>query len=147
MFMKSMFAKSIFAAFAIAATVALGSATSAQADPHVNFSFNVGVPFYDSGYGQDSYYQPEFRHHRHHHQDWQNQDWNDYADLPPPPPPVAYGISCSTGRNIVRQHGFRNVQAFDCQGPNYGYQAWKYGEIFRVSVNFRGQITSVNPAY
>lgn len=146
MFFKSMFAKSVFAAAAIAAAVALGSATSAQADPHINFSFGVGVPFYgsgyDSGYGPDPYYQPHFRHHRHHY-----QDWNDYADLPPPPPPVAYGISCSTGRNILRQNGFRDVQAYDCQGPVYGYQAWKRGEMFRVAVNFRGQVVSVNPVY
>ena len=143
-----MFVKSIFAAAAIAATVALGSATSAQADPNVNFSFGIGVPFYGSGYdsgygyGPDPYYQPHFRHHRHHY-----QDWNDYADLPPPPPPVAYGISCSTGRNILRQNGFRDVQAYDCQGPVYGYQAWKRGEMFRVAVNFRGQVVSVNPVY
>lgn len=145
-----MFAKSIFAAAAIASTLAIGSATSAQADPHVNFSFGIGVaaPLFDGGYqdyGQDPYYQPHFRHRHHHH------DWNDYGDQayapPPPPPPMNYGISCSGGRNILRQNGFRDVQAYDCQGPVYGYQAWKRGEIYRVSVNFRGQVLSVDPIY
>jgi hypothetical protein len=141
-----MFVKSILATAAIATTLALGAATSAQADPNVNFSFGVGFgyPVYDAGYpsydeGPDPFFEPRFRpRHRRHH------DWNDF---PPPPPRVTYGINCGQGRNILRQHGFHNVQAYRCQGPVYGYQAWKQGEFYRVSVNFRGQVVSVDPAY
>jgi hypothetical protein len=140
-----MFVKSILAAAAIVSTVALGTATSAQADPNVNFSFGVGfgMPVYDAGYQdqfEDPYFGRRFHHRRHFH-----HGWNDFADVPPPP--VHYGISCGNGREILRQRGFRNVQAYSCQGPTYGYQAWKRGEFFRVAVNFRGQIVSVQPAF
>ncbi len=147
MFAQSKFVKSILATTAIAATVALGAASQAKADPRFNLSFGIGIPVYDGGYqndGPDPYFQPHFRH-RHHHHDW--NDDGDQAYAPPPPPPMNYGISCSTGRNILRQNGFRDVQAYDCQGPVYGYQAWKRGEIYRVSVNFRGQVLSVDPIY
>ncbi len=140
-----MLTKSLIAAAAVATTLALGSATSAQADPNVNFSFGigVGVPGGDfSDNGPDPFFQPGYPHHRFHH-----RHWNQWADFPPPPRPVSYGISCGTGRDILRSQGFRNVQAYDCTAPVYGYQAWKRGDIYRVNVNFRGQIVAVDPIY
>jgi hypothetical protein len=77
---------------------------------------------------------------------------------PPHRPPVVivdpydpshggFGISCRTGRNIVRQHGFRHVHVIDCSGNEYSYEGRKHGEQFEITVSVMGQIVSVDSAY
>jgi hypothetical protein len=126
-----MFTKALLAAAAVASVVTLAS-TSAKADVNVDFGIGLGgfYPAYDYGYDG-----PHFpRHHRRHH-------WNDY------PPVINYGISCGAGRNVVRNAGFRNVSAYDCSAPTFGYNAWRHGDLFKVKVNYRGQITAAYPVY
>jgi hypothetical protein len=63
-------------------------------------------------------------------------DW-DYGDQ--------YGISCSEGRQIVRQHGFRHVRTVECFGDIFTYQASsrRNGQA-TISVDMDGAITDVN---
>jgi hypothetical protein len=145
-----MFKKSILAIAAIAAVVSVG-ATAAQADPHINFGIGFGVgafppppppPFfpgdgdvYGGGYSADyPGYMP--RHRRRH--------FNDYPVYDQAP---SYGVSCNGARNVVREAGFRNVRAYDCSAPTYGYKAWRDGELFQVKVSYQGDIISVRPIY
>lgn len=62
-------------------------------------------------------------------------DWHDQGDN--------FGISCKMGRNILRQNGYRHVQAYDCQGQTYGYFASKRHQTVKVKMNLRGDIISV----
>ncbi len=55
-----------------------------------------------------------------------------------------WGVSCGTGRHIVRNHGFYNVNAFDCGKPVYQYTAWKFGQPFKVKVNLAGHIIKIS---
>lgn len=63
-------------------------------------------------------------------------DWHDAGDN--------FGISCRVGRNILRQQGFRHIQAYDCQGRSYGYFATKRNHAVRVKMNLDGDIISIN---
>lgn len=144
-----MFIKSVVAAAAIAGAVALGSAGTANANPQVSvgIGFNLidsgyndgwdgGPGFYDGGYddGPGSYDNgPSWRPP--HRPRWDQ------------PRPMSRGISCAQGRNIVASSGFRGVSAYSCSAPVYRYIAWKRGEQYRISVNFRGNIVSVRPVY
>ena len=140
--------KSIIAAAAIAATAALGTATTAHADPTVGFS--IGFGFADGGFmpppprhfgGPDPFWDGGF-HRRHRHFGWDNAYAEPYAA-----PVMNYGLSCSSAGNVVRAAGFRGVQATDCSRPVYGYEAWKRGELFRVNVSMAGRIVAVEPIY
>lgn len=147
--------KMLIATAAVTLTAALGTVSTAQADPHFGFSINFGSPGFDHGYGFDHGHgfggwdhdrRPFEEEHFYHH------PRPDYGDYNPPvfaPPPVVihYGIGCGTGVNIVRGSGFQSVQAVDCAGPVYVYEAWKRGQIFDVSVNTRGQIIRIIPVY
>ena len=127
-----MLKKSLIAAAALASVVTLAS-VPAKADPQVSigFGFGFGGPVY-GGFDDDFYPRQRRRHH----------GWDDYQ------PVYQYsGISCGAGARVVRQYGFRGVQAFDCSAPVYSYQAWKHGEQFEVRVSSRGRIISVDPAY
>jgi hypothetical protein len=57
------------------------------------------------------------------------------------------GISCRTGRNIVRQAGFRRVHVIDCSGNTFSYEGRKHGQFYEINVSVTGQIVSVNSAY
>ncbi len=139
-----MFMKSIFAATAVAATLA-GAAPAAQAKHHhhVDLGINIGVPTCGSGY-----YDPA-------------------CDYPPPPPPprphhvympdygydsgyggdYGYGdggydsgydrLSCGEGRQIVRQSGWRGVRPFDCDGQNYKYTGFRRGDNWVIVLDSR----------
>ncbi len=124
-----MLTKTLLAAAAVASVVSLAS-TSAKADVDINFG--VGLGGFYPGYGYNNDYYP--RHRRYH-------DWNDYH------PVINYGISCGAGRNVVRNAGFRNVSAYDCSAPTYGYNAWRHGDLYKVTVNSRGRITAAYPVY
>ncbi len=152
--------KSTIAAAAIAATAVLGTVTAAHADPQVGVSIGIGFGNL-GGYEPDQQYYPDHQyysgdleqhyiydgedrfgdypfHHRYRHYGWQQ----DYSA-----PVVHYGLSCASARNVVRAAGFRGARATNCSRPVYTYQAWKRGEIYRVSVNVTGRIVSVRPIY
>jgi hypothetical protein len=53
-------------------------------------------------------------------------------------------ISCSRGRRIVENRGFRNVRARDCRGRHFEYFARRRGDDFIVTVDSRnGRIVDV----
>jgi opacity protein-like surface antigen len=122
---NAMFMKSLIATAAIAASAAVFVAAPATAK--TNFDFNVvigdgGFGHYDGGY---SYYEPRYpRRHR----------FDDEGD---------FRISCGRGSRVVRRAGFRNVEAYDCSAPVFGYTAMRHGDLFKVKVNSRGNIISV----
>lgn len=63
-------------------------------------------------------------------------------------PYYRFRISCWEGRDSVREAGFRNVRAIDCNGSRYSYEARRRGDSFIVSVNSRsGRIVSVREIY
>jgi hypothetical protein len=118
--------KSLFAAAAIATSlVALVPATQAEAKTNIDFNIGIGVGgFYPGGgYGDGGYYPV-------------SDDYEDYD-----------GISCNQGRKTVKWAGFHNVQAYDCSAPVYGYKAQKNGHVFKVKVNFHGDIISVKKVW
>lgn len=101
----------LFAAFAL-------QPAAAQADTQI--SIGVGdswapaqyypdYPVYDPGYSDDD-------------------DDDDYDD--------DY-VSCSEGRRIVRQEGFRRVRTTRCGGEVYRYQAVKRYRLWSVKVSAR----------
>lgn len=131
-----MFVKSLIAVAAVASAVSLAS-TAAKADTTVSLGFGFGG--FDSGYygyaGDYPYGYPAYRpRHSYHY-------YEDYA------PYEYYGISCNEGRNAVREAGFRNVRAYDCSAPTYGYKAMRHGNYFRVKVSYAGNIISVRRIY
>jgi hypothetical protein len=135
-----MFVKSLIAVAAVASVVSFAS-TSAKADTNIDFGIGFGVGGFYPGDGYPSDYpdvyvddMPHRFHHRRHR-------FHDYA------PVRDYGVSCNTGRNIVRRAGFNSVRAYDCSAPTYGYKAWRDGDLFQVKVNYQGDIISARPIY
>ena len=52
-------------------------------------------------------------------------------------------ISCSEGRQVVRQAGFRRVQPLRCSGDIYRYRAIRRGKIWTVRLDsWSGRIIS-----
>jgi hypothetical protein len=55
-------------------------------------------------------------------------------------------ISCSEGRQIVRDRGFRQVRPVKCFGSIYKYRALKRGTPWSVRVDsYAGRIVSIRP--
>jgi hypothetical protein len=113
-----MFAKSLIAAAAVAAslaTVAPVSEASAHTKVFIGLGFGGGFyPGYGYGYGYGY--------------------------------DVGYGyggISCWKGKQVVQWAGFHDVNAFDCGGPVYQYKARKSGDWYKVKVNWNGNIIGV----
>ena len=134
-----MLVKSLIAVAAVASAISFVS-TAAKADTSVSVGFGFGG--FDSGYGYGYGYpgdypvfEPRYRHHYYHN----------YG--PVYNAPIDYGVSCDEGRNAVREAGFRNVRAYDCSAPTYGYKAMRHGDYFRVKVSYSGNIISVRPIY
>lgn len=113
--------KTIIALFA---GVALFAGLSSTADAKV--SIYLGVPYYDyqvrpgymyndnygwydPGYRMPGYYMPGFRGR----------------------------ISCNEARRLVRQRGFQNVRARECEGRTYTFIAWRNDHRVLVFVNSR----------
>lgn len=132
-----MIAKSLFAAAALAATLAMGlPAPEAKADVDVEIGIGVGgyVPgYYGSGYG----YAPRPAYRYGHGYGYGYRAYDGYDD----------GITCNMGRKIVYRSGFRDVRALDCHGPGYRYSAWKRGQEYVVRVNQDGEITRIRRVY
>jgi hypothetical protein len=110
---NSMFAKSLIAAAAVAAslaTIAPASEASAKTKVFIGLGFGGFYPGY--GYGYDVGY--------------------GYG-----------GISCWKGKQVVQWAGFHDVNAFDCGGPVYQYKARKSCDWYKVKVNWNGNIIGV----
>jgi hypothetical protein len=135
-----MFKKSILAVAAIAAAVTFSTAAAnANSNITIGFGVNAGgfVPGFDypeygtsigfGSFGHHGYY----GHHGRHF----------------PRPVMDYGMSCGQASNVVRAAGFRHVRAIDCSAPTYSYKAMRHGDVFKVKVNFQGQIVAVRPVY
>ncbi len=44
-------------------------------------------------------------------------------------------MSCTQARVNLRDHGYRNIDARDCTGRFYSFNAMRKGRLYRVSVN------------
>lgn len=134
-----MFKKTILAAAALASVMTL-AATSAKADTSISLGFGFGG--FNSGYGYPDYGYPDYGYpDSYYPRRHGGVYWDDAR------PRISYRISCGTGRNIVRNAGFHNITAYDCSAPTYGYKAWRDGDLFKVVVNYRGNIVSVRPIW
>ena len=122
--------KSLIAIAAVATTlVAMVPAQQAQAGSNVDFNIDIG--FGGGGYGGhggygDGGYYPVY-------DDGYEEEYS--------------GISCNKGRKVVKWAGFHQVQAYDCSAPVYGYKAKKNGHVYKVKVNFHGNIISVKKVW
>lgn len=55
-------------------------------------------------------------------------------------------ISCGEAREIVKDHGYRNVRTRNCGGPTSSFTGVKRGNLWLVKVNTRnGRLTGVRP--
>jgi hypothetical protein len=127
--------KSLIAASAIAATAVALAPTEASAKTNWDIHLGLGAPFYPV-YEEPVYIERPvqvYRPYRPHHVYRPYVEY-DYVDRE---------MSCRYGKQIVRDAGFRGVDAYDCSAPTYGYTAWKRGEYFKVRVNYQGEIVSV----
>jgi len=130
-----MFAKSLIAATAIAASAVAFAPAEANAKTHWDINIGVGIPAYPI-YDEPSYvYDPVVPVYRVRPQvryRYVAPDY-DYVDR----------SSCREGASAVRDAGFRSVDAYDCSAPTYGYTAYRHGDLFKVRVNTSGDIVSV----
>lgn len=53
------------------------------------------------------------------------------------PPPYSYRISCGQAKEIVRDHGYRNVRTRDCGGRINSFIGRKSGHLWLVRVDTR----------
>jgi hypothetical protein len=128
-----MIAKSLIAAAAVAGSALAFAAPEASAKTNWDIQIGLGLPVYEERYYEPRYvYEEPAPVYRYRHR-----------------PRVEYvyeedhGISCKAGKRVVRSAGFRDVQAYDCSAPTYGYSAWRHGDLFKVRLNSEGDIISV----
>ncbi len=112
--------KKLLMTLAVAAPMALGfglgGAGSAEAKTSVNIY--LGIPHYGYQVGPDYVYRKGHGWYR-------------------PGRPNKYRMSCSRARDLVRDRGYRNVQARNCSGQTYTFRATRNGRGFLVYVNSR----------
>lgn len=131
MFVRKLVRPALLAA-ALATAVATAT-TAAKADVDVFLGLGGGPGFggHGHGYGPGPDFGPGY-----------------YDDPGFYRPYYRFRISCWEGRDSVREAGFRNVRAIDCNGSRYSYEARRRGDSFIVSVNSRsGRIVSVREIY
>lgn len=112
--------KKLLMTLVVAAPIALGfglgGATTADAKTSVNIY--MGVPYYSYQVGPDY----QFR---------KGHGW--YR----PGRPNHRKMSCNQARDLVRDRGYRNVQARNCGGQTYVFRATRNGRAVIVYVNSR----------
>lgn len=114
-----MIAKSIFAAAAVAVSVAGFSAPSAQAGS-LDVDVNIGLGGYD---GYPLYEEVHYGHGYH----------------------GSWGVSCGEAKWEVKSRHFRHVRTLDCGGKTYTFTGWKHGDKYRIRVSRKyGEIISVS---
>ena len=130
--------------FLLAAGLAAAFTLSAQI-AEAKVKVFIGIGGYPGGYCND-HYDP--------YRCGDRGDYGNYPDYgygggyyPVVDPYYGGGISCNKGRKIVKWAGFYNVSPIDCSYPVYQYQAWKYGNPYKVKVNMSGDIIKVKPLY
>lgn len=101
-------------ASALAASVALGMSSAAEAKTSIKFYF--GVPHYDYQVDRDYRYRSGYG--------WYN-------------PGKRYRLTCREARREVRREGFRNVSAIECNGRTYTFRAVRNGNRQIVYVDAR----------
>jgi hypothetical protein len=119
--------KKIFLGFLVSATVLGGAATIAEA--RTNFNLYLGVPYYDYQVG------PEYRFNERY--GWYDPGFEDPYGRPDYRPRYRSNISCGEARGIVRENGFRNVVARECNGRTYTFNATKNNRRVIIYVNSR----------
>ena len=98
------------------AAVAVLGGLSSVADAKIKVRVYLGEPYYDYRMGPDYQYYNGRGWYRPQHR---NQ------------------ISCNQAQRIVRQNGFRDVVARECEGRTYTFSAKRNGHRFPVYVNSR----------
>lgn len=111
--------KKLLMTLAVAAPLALGfglgGVTGAEAKTSVNIY--LGMPHYGYQVGPDYVYRKGHGWYR--------------------PGRPNYKMSCDRARNLVRDRGYRNVQARNCGGQTYTFRATRNGRGVIVYVNSR----------
>jgi hypothetical protein len=110
-----MFTKIVVAAAAL--TAAVVATAPAQAD--TNFSVGIGLGLGGFGGGYEPGYYPVY---------------GGYYD----------GISCGKARKIVKNHGFHQVYATDCNGSIMRFKGKQNGFWYRVKIDRGGNIVDVD---
>lgn len=110
--------KGLSFASAVAATLALGMSTAADAKVKIYF----GVPHYDYQYGPDYRFREGYGWYRY---SGYNNNYNRGR------------LSCGEARRVVRNNGYRNVNTIECNGPTYTFEATRRGRDVTVFVNSR----------
>jgi hypothetical protein len=123
--------KSLIAATAIAASAVALSTVEASAKTNWDIHIGLGAPLYPV-YEEPVYIERPVHVYR-PYREYRHVEY-DYVDRQ---------MSCRYGKQVVRDAGFRGVEAYDCSAPTYGYTAWKRGSTFKVRVNYDGEIVSV----
>ena len=119
--------KTIIALFA---GVALFAGLSSTADAKVHVRVYLGVPYYDYQVGPGYMYNDNYG--------WYNPGYR----MPGYGMP-GYGmgfsgrLSCGEARRLVRQRGFYNVRARECEGRTYTFIAMRNNHQILVFVNSR----------
>ncbi len=96
--------------------------------------------------GDPGYYRPDDRRPRPPHRPpfFPVPPPDYYRPLPPPPYYETARVSCREARNILRSEGFRRVEAVDCEGSRYQFEAVYRGRPVLVTVSSRsGRILGV----
>jgi hypothetical protein len=139
-----MIAKSLIAAAAAVAGSALAFTADASAKTNWDIHIGLGAPVYPV-YEEPIYIAPPPVYVRPHvvYQNYEpiyepRRYVRRYRDVE-----YREGMSCRGGRSVVREAGFRDVEAYDCSAPTFGYSAWKHGDLFKVRVTSSGDIVSV----
>jgi hypothetical protein len=135
-----MFAKSMIAAAAIAASAVALSPVEANAKTNWDIHIGLGAPAYPI-YDYPVYVDRPVHVYRPHVEYGYVEPRYRYAE--PRYHYVDRDLSCRSGKHIVRDAGFRDVDAYDCSAPTYGYTAWRRGGYYKVRVNYGGDIVSV----
>jgi hypothetical protein len=130
-----MIIKSLIAAAAVSA-IAFGASAPANAKVNIDLYLGGFAPsYYEPAYPvySEPRYEPRYEPH---------------YEPRRPRYVESYGISCESGRDMVRNEGFRKVRAVDCDGRRYTYRARQNGDTFIVKVSSRsGNIISVEQAW
>jgi|SRR5688572_27089793 hypothetical protein len=109
--------KGFIIASAVAATLALGLPTAAQAHD-VGFRLFFGFPHYSYRVGPDYIYRPGYG--------WYRPGYRARARL-----------SCASARAVVRNNGYRNVSTVECGGSTFTFRGTRNGKRHVVYVNSR----------
>jgi hypothetical protein len=135
-----MFAKSVIAAAAIAASAVALVPAEANAKTNWDIHLGLGLPVYPV-YEEPVYIERPVRVYRPHVEYRYVEPRVRYVQ--PRYRYVDRDMSCRYGKDVLHDAGFNSVDAYDCSAPTYGYTAWKRGGYYKVRVNYGGDIVSV----